>query len=299
MEDIRPRLEWKKDPEEVGIILEDLPEEEQVRWAAVQSVFLEERTSGENTKRIEEYKEEIKGLYTRVINERERQREAMQEEMRSQTRLGKMTAKEVQAIKATMESFITNDLSSHLARAIQHHFGAFPIAQDIAQYFQENPISSIPPSHEQEAWKAAIEGVVQQHIQAIPAPPRTEDIVAQVTQNLQGELSLLKTELLQMVQKTISSDEIQRQINAAVAGLPGPSSQGISEEKCNRMIRMALAARIIPPSQGLTEEQVKNILEPLSMQDQFRQASPKHKSKKESRHLLKQPVLKLDKHKRA
>ena len=71
MEDIRPRLEWKKDPEEVGIILEDLPEEEQVTWAAVQSVFLEERTSGENTKRIEEYKEEIKGLYTRVINERE------------------------------------------------------------------------------------------------------------------------------------------------------------------------------------------------------------------------------------
>ena len=115
-----------------------------------------------------------------------------------------MTAKDVQAIKATMESFITNDLSSHLARAIQHHFGAFPIAQDIAQYFQENPISSIPPSHEQEAWKAAIEGVVQQHIQAIPAPPRTENIVAQVTQNLQGELSLLKTELLQMVQKTIS-----------------------------------------------------------------------------------------------
>ena len=83
MEDIRPRLEWKKDPEEVGIILEDLPEEEQVRWAAVQSVFLEEKTSGENTKRIEEYKEEIKGLYTRVINERERQREAIQEEMRS------------------------------------------------------------------------------------------------------------------------------------------------------------------------------------------------------------------------
>ena len=83
MEDIQPRLEWKKDPEEVGIILEDLSEEEQVRWAAVQSVFLEERTSGENTKRIEEYKEEIKGLYTRVINERERQREAMQEEMRS------------------------------------------------------------------------------------------------------------------------------------------------------------------------------------------------------------------------
>ena len=176
MKDIRPRLEWKKDPEEVSIILEDLPEEEQVRWAAVQSVFLEERTSGENSKRIEEYKEEIKGLYTRVINERERQREAMQEEMRSQKRLGKMTAKEVQAIKATMELFITNDLSSHLARVIQHHFRAFPIAQDIAQYFQENPISSIPPPHEQEAWKAAIEGVVQQQIQAMPAPPRTEDI---------------------------------------------------------------------------------------------------------------------------
>ena len=35
MEDIRPCLEWKKDPEEVGIILEDLPEEEQVRWAVV------------------------------------------------------------------------------------------------------------------------------------------------------------------------------------------------------------------------------------------------------------------------
>ena len=112
----------------MGIILEDLPKEEQVRWAAVQSVFLEERTSGENRKRIEEYREEIKGLYTRVINERERQREAMQEEMRSQKRLGKMTAKEVQAIKATMESFIHNDLSSHLAQAIQHHFGAFPIA---------------------------------------------------------------------------------------------------------------------------------------------------------------------------
>ena len=105
-----------------------------------------------------------KGLYTRVINERERQREAMQVEMRSQKRLEKMTAKEVQAIKATMASFITNDLSSHLARAIQHHFGAFSIAQDIAQYFQENPISSIPPPHEQEAWKAAIEGVVQQQI---------------------------------------------------------------------------------------------------------------------------------------
>ena len=160
MEDIRPRLEWKKDPKEVGIILEDKPKEEQVRWAAVQSVFLEERTSGENTKRIEEYKEEIKGLYTRVINERERQREAMQEEMRLQKRLGKMTAKEVQAIKATMESFVTNDLSSHLGQSIQHHFGAFPIAKNITQYFQENPISSIPPQHEQEAWKAAIEGVV-------------------------------------------------------------------------------------------------------------------------------------------
>ena len=158
-----------------------------------------------------------------------------------------MTAKEVQAIKATMESFITNDLSSHLAKAIQHHFGAIPIAQDIAQYFQENLISSIPPPHKQEAWKAAIEGVVQQQIQAIPAPPRTEDIVAQVTQNLRSELSSLKTELIQIVPKTISSEEIQRQINAAVSGLSGPSSQGISEDKCNRMIRMALAARIIPP----------------------------------------------------
>ena len=45
MEDIWPRLEWKKDPEEdVGIILEDLPDEEQVKWAAIQSVFLKERT---------------------------------------------------------------------------------------------------------------------------------------------------------------------------------------------------------------------------------------------------------------
>ena len=53
----------------------------------------------------------------------------MQEEMRSQKRLGKMTAEEVQAIKATMESFITNDLFSHRAQAIQLHFGAFHIAQ--------------------------------------------------------------------------------------------------------------------------------------------------------------------------
>ena len=64
MEDIRPRLEWKNVPEEeVGIILEDLPDQEHVKWAAIQSVFLEERTSGENTKRLEEYKEEIKELY--------------------------------------------------------------------------------------------------------------------------------------------------------------------------------------------------------------------------------------------
>ena len=84
-----------------------------------------------------------------MIRERERQREIIQEEMRLQKRLGNMTAKEVRAIKATMDSFITNDLSSHLAQAIQLHFGAFPIAQNIAQYFQENPISSIPPPHEQ------------------------------------------------------------------------------------------------------------------------------------------------------
>ena len=168
-----------------------------------------------------------------------------------------MTAKEVQAIKATMDSFITNDLSSHLAQAIQHHFGAFPIAQNIAQSLQENPISSIPPPHEQDAWKAAIEGIVLQHIQAIPAPPRAEDIVAQVTQNLRSELSSLKTEILQSIPKAISSEEIRRPINTAVSGLSGPSSQGISEDKCNRMIRTALAARIIPSSQGLTEEHVQ------------------------------------------
>ena len=81
--------------------------------------------------------------------------------------------------------------------------------------------------------------------------------MAQVTQNLRSELSSLKTEILQSIPKTISSDEIQRQINAAVSGLSGPSSQGISEDKCNRMIRMALAARLILPSQGLTEEQVQ------------------------------------------
>ena len=64
MEDIRPRLEWKNEPEEeVGIILKDLPDQEQVKWAAIQSVFLAERTSGENTKRLEEYREEIKQLY--------------------------------------------------------------------------------------------------------------------------------------------------------------------------------------------------------------------------------------------
>ena len=258
MEDIRPRLEWKNEPEEeVGIILEDLPDQEQVKWAAIQSVFLEERTSGENTKRLEEYREEIKELYSKVIRERERQREIIQEEMRSQERLGKMTAKEVQAIKATMDSFITNDLSSHLAQAIQHHFGAFPIAQNIVQCLQENPISSIPPPHEQDAWKAAVEGVVVQHIQAIPAPLITEDIVAQVTQNLRSELSSLKTEILQSTQKTISSEEIRRQINTAVSGLSGPSSQGISKDICNRMIRTALAARIILSSQELTEEQVQ------------------------------------------
>ena len=99
--------------------------------------------------------------------------------------------------------------------------------------------------------------MVQQQIQAIPAPPRTEDSVAQVTQNIRSELSSLKTEILQSIPKTISSDKIQRQINTAVSGLSGPSSQGISEDKCNQMIRMALAARIIPPSQVLTEEQVQ------------------------------------------
>ena len=51
--------------------MEDLPDQEQVKWAAIQSVFLEEKTSGENTKRLEEYKEEIKELYARVIRERE------------------------------------------------------------------------------------------------------------------------------------------------------------------------------------------------------------------------------------
>ena len=258
LEDIRPRLEWKNEPKEgVGIILEDLPDQEQVKWAAIQIMFLEEKTSGENTKRLEEYREEIKELYARVIRERERQREIIQEEMSSQRRLGKLIAKEVRAIKATMDSFITNDLSSHLAQAIQHHFGAFPIAQNIAQYFQENPISSIPPPHEQDAWKAAIEGVVLQHIQAVPAPPKTEDIVAQVTQNLRNELSSLKTEILQSIPKTISTEEIRRQINTAVSGLSGPSSQGISEDKCNRMIRTALAARIIPSSQH--QQKIKSV----------------------------------------
>ena len=81
--------------------------------------------------------------------------------------------------------------------------------------------------------------------------------MAQVTQNLRSELSSLKAELLQSIPKAISSDEIQRQINAVVSGLSGPSSQGISKDKCNRMIRTALVARIIPPSHGLTEEQVQ------------------------------------------
>ena len=99
--------------------------------------------------------------------------------------------------------------------------------------------------------------MVLQHLQAIPAPPKTEDIVAQVTQNQRNELSSLKTEILQSIPKTISSEEIWRQINTAVSGISGPSSQGISEDKCNRMIRKALAARIIASSQGLTEELVQ------------------------------------------
>ena len=102
--------------------------------------------------------------------------------------------------------------------------------------------------------------MVLQHIQAIPAPPKTEDIVAQVTQNLRNKLSSLKTEILQGNPKTIFSEEIWRQINTAVSGLSGPSSQEISKDKCSRMIRTALAATIIPFSQGLTEEQVQECI---------------------------------------
>ena len=258
MEDIRPCIQWKdEDPEVRGIILEELPEPQQLEWAAVQSVYLEEKTSGQEGKRIEEYRGEIDTLYATMLKERERQREEMQEEIDTQKRLGKMTAKEVQSIKATMESFVTNELSSHLAKAIEHHFRAFPISTNIGQYFQENPITSISPPHEQETWKQAIENIVAQHIQTIPVPPKTDEIVAQVTQNLRNKLSTWKTEILQSFPKTLSSDDIQRRINTAVAGIPGPSSQGISEDKCNRMIRAVLAARIIPTAQGLTEEQVQ------------------------------------------
>ena len=258
MEDIRPRIQWKdEDPEVRGIILEELPEPQQLEWATVQSVYLEEKTSGQEGRRIEEYRGEIDAHYATMLKEREKQREEMHEEIDTQKRLGKMTAKEVQSIKAAMESFITNELSSHLAKAIEHHFRAFPISTNIGQYFQENPISSIPPPHEQDTWKQAIENIVAQHIQTIPVPPKTDEIVAQVIQNRRNELSTWKIEIMQSFPKTLYSDEIQRRINMAVAGIPGPSSQGISEDKCNRMIRAALAARIIPTVQGLTEEQVQ------------------------------------------
>ena len=223
----------------------------------VQSIYLEEKTSGQEGRRIEEYKGEIDALYATMLKERERQREEMQEEIDTQKRLGKMTAKEVQSIKATMESFVTNELSSHLAEAIVHHLRGFPISTNIGQYIQENPISSIPPPHEQETWKQATENIVALHIQTIPVPPKTDEIVAQVTQNLRNELSTWKTEIKQSLPKTLSADDIQKRINTAVAGIPGPSLQGILGDKCNRMIRAALGARIIPTAQGLTEEEVQ------------------------------------------
>ena len=99
---------------------------------------------------MEEYRGEIDAIYATMLKERERQREEMQEEYDKQKWLEKMMAKEVQSIKATMESFITNKLSSHLAKAIEHHFRAFPISTNSGQYFQENPISSIFPPHEQQ-----------------------------------------------------------------------------------------------------------------------------------------------------
>ena len=201
-----------------------------------------------------------KNIGVRRKKDRRKQREAMQEEIDTQKRLGKMTAKEVQSIKATMETFVTNEISSHKAKAIEHHFRAFPISMNIGQYFQENPISSIPPPHKQDTWKQAIENIVAQHIQTIPVPPKTDEIVAKVTQNLRNKLSTWKAEIMQSFPKTLSPDDIQRRINTAVAGIPGPSLQGISEDKCNRMIRAALAARIIPTAQGLTEEQLQECI---------------------------------------
>ena len=68
MEDIRPRIQWKDEDLEVrGIILEELPEPQQLEWAAVQSVYLEEKTSGQEGKRIEEYRGEIDALYATML----------------------------------------------------------------------------------------------------------------------------------------------------------------------------------------------------------------------------------------
>ena len=58
-----------------------------------------------------------------------------------------MTAKEIQGIKTVMDSFVTNDLSSHLAEAVQNHFTASPITKEIEEYLVKNPISTIPPPH--------------------------------------------------------------------------------------------------------------------------------------------------------
>ena len=80
---------------------------------------------------MEQFCKEIEALHSKAEQEREKLRKQWTKEFETRKRLSKITAKEVQGIKMAMHSVVTNDLSSHLAQAIQNHFMASPIAKEI------------------------------------------------------------------------------------------------------------------------------------------------------------------------
>lgn len=235
LRDIRPRIEWRQE-EEHGINLEDLPHNQQNVWKALKGVQQEGEMSGESEERIQSFQAEIDSLYGDLLMEREKQRDRMQKDLDTQKRLGKMTRQEVERIKLAMDSFVTNELSSHLAIAIGQHFRAYPIANDVGNYFRTNPISSIPPAHEQDAWKAAIENIVLQHRQPVPEIPKIDDIVSQVSRTIMSQLDGWKASLTDIVTRHTSEETIQRRVDRAVSRQAGPSSAGLSEERIQRMI---------------------------------------------------------------
>ncbi|HEX3642441.1 MAG TPA: hypothetical protein VHV10_14210, partial [Ktedonobacteraceae bacterium] len=253
--DIKPRLEWRGQ-DETGITLEELPSDQQRAWTVIKSVQREEENTGKNRERLEQFQEEINGLYKAMLSERQKQREKLQEEVEAQKRLGKLTAREVERMKFAMDSFLKNDLSSHLSSAITNYFTAYPITNDIGNYFQNNPISSIPPAHEIPAWEEAIRRVINHQQQQVP---NAEAIAEQVTRTLGSQLDGWKASITELVTRHTSEEALQQRVDEAMSRRPGfpPTTPGLSEERIQRMINTALAARVVPTSEGLTEEQVQ------------------------------------------